>query len=214
MKQVITYPDPHLNTLCVEVGFGDDALRLHVHDLWETLKDLEGYGLASPQIGGRARVFVLQYENRKWVMVNPQIVVSTGSELMEESCFSLPRTWGRVTRATSITVTAQDEFGGPFRLDATGKLAQAIQHELDHLDGVLFIDRMGKMARKITLTRQRKHLKLAEKAAVARKAKEKVDMLAKEVQGWEDGTIKPTDEGWEVVDPGSDPPSEAEETEA
>ena len=131
--------------------FGDNLSEL-VADMFETMHNANGLGLAAPQIGVLQRVFVVEvpaeYDedgaelepSQQYVLVNPEIVRARGEEEMEEGCLSVPGYRGLVKRASQVTVKGQDVEGKPVRYRAEDLLAQAFQHELDHLDGVLYID--------------------------------------------------------------------------
>lgn len=119
----------------------DQYLERLVNDLWETMHDAPGVGLAAPQVGESVRVLVAQYEDNKVALVNPEIMKSDGEELGTEGCLSIPGFVGdNVPRATAITVKGRDPKGKEIRLQADGWWARVLQHEIDHLDGVLYID--------------------------------------------------------------------------
>ena len=118
-------------------------------DLWELLDDMketmhanDGMGLAGPQVGVLRRIAVVDVNNLYLELINPEITQSHGEEIEEEGCLSVGNFRGRVKRPYEITVSAYDRFGEPYSLNCVGWLARCICHELDHLDGVLFIDKM------------------------------------------------------------------------
>lgn len=116
----------------------------------EAMKEGRGIGLAAPQVGSLRRMFVTLIDGDKpRVFINPEIV-ATGEELAdyEEGCLSVPGVWADVKRPVTISVQAWNERGRPFRVDADGLLARVIQHEYDHLNGILFIDRLSELKRK------------------------------------------------------------------
>jgi len=133
--------------------FGDDLHRL-VDDLWDTLHMAHGVGLAAPQIGVLQRVIVVEIPPEvdedgreiapveRYVLVNPEIVRSRGAEEMDEGCLSVPGYRGKVIRATEVLVKALDANGRKVRYKGEDLLAQAFQHEIDHLDGILYLDRL------------------------------------------------------------------------
>jgi peptide deformylase len=133
------------------MSFGD-ALQSLIDDMIETMRANEGAGLAAPQIGIPARVVVVELpqgerqeeaeEAKLYVLCNPEIVRRQGEEEEVEGCLSLPGFAGEVPRATAVTVRAQDREGKPIRIEAQGLLARAFQHEIDHLQGRLYIDRV------------------------------------------------------------------------
>jgi peptide deformylase len=148
------YGDPILRQKADPVQeFTPELLDL-VRGMFECMYREEGIGLAAPQVGARMRLFVLDVgeegvERVKRAFVNPSIEERTGSVVGEEGCLSIPGIRADVKRAAHIKVTAQDEHGASFTLEAEGLLARAIQHETDHLDGVLFLDRLSPIQRKL-----------------------------------------------------------------
>ena len=144
----------------------DDELRQLIHDMFETMYAEEGIGLAAPQIGVSKRFFVMDVGEpgtRAQAIVNPLIVEESGSEKGEEGCLSLPGLIGEVERAARIVVEGHDPEGNPLRIEATDLVARCIQHEIDHLDGVLFIDRLSPIKRKMLLSKWKKQRKEAER---------------------------------------------------
>lgn len=147
---IVKYPDPFLRLKAKQVTVFDKDFQTLVNNMFETMREAPGVGLAAPQIHQSLRVVVIEYgdeedENlppRKYVLVNPHIVAR--SEEMEsevEGCLSVPGLAGVVERSLAVKVKAQNRFGKPITLKAEGWLARIIQHEMDHLDGVLYIDR-------------------------------------------------------------------------
>ena len=127
----------------VEV-FGDEIRQL-VEDLIETMYAHEGVGLAAPQVGIGRQVCVAnpsQRPGQEWVIINPVLQESGGRTATVEGCLSLPKTWGRVKRAARVRVSGYDQRGRPIEVAADGLLAIVLQHELDHLHGHLFLDRL------------------------------------------------------------------------
>jgi peptide deformylase len=152
IRPVRLYGDPVLRTKAAEVTRFDESLRSLASDMRDTMSAYNGIGLAANQIGVLERVLVvdvpLDDETRaRYTMVNPSIVKRAGSESGEEGCLSIPGIYEDVTRALKLTVQAVDEQGKAFEVEAEGYLARAIQHEVDHLDGVLFIDRLSPLRR-------------------------------------------------------------------
>jgi len=146
-RTILTYPDPFLATKAAPVARVNDALRALVRDLFETMYDANGIGLAATQVGVGKRVIVVDISpveegTRPVALVNPEIVERNGCIRGPEGCLSVPGVEGEVERAETIRVRALDETGNPVTLPASGLLARALQHEIDHLDGILFIDRM------------------------------------------------------------------------
>ena len=114
-----------------------------IEDMMDTLHDGEGLGLAAPQIGVTLRVIVLHMpDEAPFAVINPAIVKRIGEREVAEGCLSIPGYQGRIRRAVSVTVKGLDSQSKPQRIKATGMLAQALEHEIDHLDGILYIDRL------------------------------------------------------------------------
>jgi len=143
-----------LRQKAVPVAAPSDEIRRLVQDMFECLYREAGVGLAAPQVGISQRVFVVDVadddsERVKRAFVNPVIVERSGSMTGEEGCLSIPGLRADVKRAARVVVEATDENGAPFRLEAEGLLSRAIQHETDHLDGILFVDRLSAIQRKL-----------------------------------------------------------------
>ena len=146
------FPDPVLRVDCPPVETFDDELRRLVDDMVETMYAAPGVGLAAPQIGVEKRLAVVDVTVSKepealLVLVNPEIVESSGREVDFEGCLSIPQLSEKVARPTKVRVKAQNLDGEPFELEAEDFEARAICHELDHLDGVLFIDHLKGLRR-------------------------------------------------------------------
>jgi peptide deformylase len=138
-----TLPDPVLRKKARRVPAIDGSVRKLVHDMIETLHAEPGRaGLAAPQIGIPLRVIVigLPDEEEDMVIINPEMVRRRGERLIDEGCLSIPGYYGQIRRAESVTVKGRDVSGKEIRLKAEGLLAQALEHELDHLNGMLYID--------------------------------------------------------------------------
>ncbi len=141
---------PVLRERTVPVKEITDPLRSLVADMFETMYAAEGIGLAAPQVGRGDRVFVMDVDEDPLVMINPEIIEREGTERGEEGCLSIPEIFGDVDRATRIIVRALDLDGNAFELELMDLSARCVQHELDHLDGKLFIDYMSLIKRKFT----------------------------------------------------------------
>jgi peptide deformylase len=139
-----------------EVAGVDDETRRLIDDMFETMDAAKGVGLAANQVGVARRVAVIDAEGQRFAMVNPVIVAAEGRETGEEGCLSIPDIFGDVTRPARVTLEALDRDGHPFRLEAEALAARAIQHEVDHLDGILFLDHLGPLRRKMLLARWKK----------------------------------------------------------
>lgn len=134
--------DPLLRKKSKEVENINDRLKLLISDMYETMYDSKGVGLAAPQVGILKRVIVIDdYEENKLAMINPVIIESTGEEVALEGCLSVPSKQGNVKRSTFVKVEYLDETGEKKSLEAKDFFARIIQHELDHLDGILYIDK-------------------------------------------------------------------------
>ncbi len=147
---------PALRQRSAEVGkVGDDTRRL-VDDLFETMDAARGIGLAANQVGVADRVAVVGVEHDRLAMVNPVIVSAEGTDRAEEGCLSIPDVYAEVSRPARVVLEALDRSGLPYRLEAEGLLARAIQHEIDHLDGILFIDHLTALKRQLLLARYKR----------------------------------------------------------
>ena len=147
---VLEYPDPRLRTKARSVAIVDDAVRRLADDLLETMYAAPGIGLAATQVDVHERILVLDISPAKddpRCFINPEIVLQQGSAASEEGCLSVPGVNEEVERAEKITVRALDRDGQPFELEAEGLLAVCIQHEIDHLDGKLFVDYLSELKR-------------------------------------------------------------------
>lgn len=158
---IVKYPDPILQRPAAPVTEFDDELRKLVADMFESMYVAQGIGLAAPQIGVSKRLTVIDLSNKKdpkqkLVLINPEITLTEGKQFEEEGCLSLPDIRDKVRRAAHVKVRAQNEFGEWQEHDGTELLARAFQHEIDHLDGVLFIFRVSPLKRDLILRRIRK----------------------------------------------------------
>ncbi len=145
LRPILPITHPLLRQRAKRVRHFDAALRALVADMFETLHAADGAGLAGPQVGQALRVFVAAYEGRRLALVNPEIVARDGEERGPEACLSLPGYVGEgIPRAARIVVTGQDVRGKPLRVSAEGWYARILQHEIDHLDGILFTDHLDR----------------------------------------------------------------------
>ncbi|GHO86554.1 peptide deformylase [Dictyobacter formicarum] len=143
IRKIITTENPILRQKAKKVHHFDPSLPKLVEDMFETMRAANGVGLAGPQIAQSIRVFVAEYEDRKVAIFNPEIVKAEGEEKGPEGCLSIPGYIGEnIRRATKIVVKGQDVRGKAIRVNAEGWFARILQHEIDHLDGILFIDRL------------------------------------------------------------------------
>ncbi len=145
LRKIITFNNPILRQKAKKVHRFDPSLLKLVDDMFETMHNANGVGLAAPQIGMSIRVFVAEYEDRKVAVFNPEIVKAEGEALGTEGCLSIPGYVGdNIRRATKILVKGQDVHGKSIRVNAEGWFARILQHEIDHLDGILFTDRLDR----------------------------------------------------------------------
>ena len=162
---IITYPDPFLKTKTQPVAVVDDAVRKLIDDMAETMYSAPGIGLAATQVGVDQRILIYdisppEIEDGLQVLINPEIVDQGGSQLSEgEGCLSVPDFRADVNRFEWVRVTALDRDGRPIIIEDSGLHAIVLQHEIDHLDGVLFIDRISSLKREMYKRRVRKQLK-------------------------------------------------------
>ena len=167
IRDIVKYPDPILQRPTEKVAEFNDELRTLAADMFESMYKAQGIGLAAPQIGVSRRITVVdlsnkQNPNEKIVLVNPEIVHKEGRQVEEEGCLSLPEIRDKVVRAARVRVKAQDLDGNPIELDGTDLLARAFQHEIDHLDGILFPWRLSALKRDLILRKIRKLQKSGE----------------------------------------------------
>src|SRR5579875_460109 len=146
IRKIITTENPILRQKAKKVHRFDPSMQKLVNDLFETMYAANGVGLAAPQIAQSIRVFVAEYEGQKVAMFNPEIVKAEGEERGPEGCLSIPGYVGEnIRRAAKVIVKGQDARGKNIRVNAEGWFARVLQHEIDHLDGILFIDRLDSM---------------------------------------------------------------------
>ncbi|MBP1562427.1 MAG: peptide deformylase [Oscillospiraceae bacterium] len=146
LREIFKFGDDILRKKCREVTKFDDKLAELLDDMADTLKNADGVGLAAPQVGILRRVCIIDVRDGKGVLelINPEILEKSGSQTGNEGCLSAPGEWCEVVRPATVKVRAFDRHGKEFTLEASELKARAICHEVDHLDGVLFIDRVEK----------------------------------------------------------------------
>jgi peptide deformylase len=144
---------PVLRQRSEEIAGVDAEVRRLIDDLFETMDAAKGVGLAANQVGIARRVAVVGVDDARLAMVNPVLVSAEGRDRAEEGCLSIPDVYGEVARPERVVLEATGRDGRPFRLEAEGLLARAIQHEIDHLDGILFIDHLGALKRQLLVSR-------------------------------------------------------------
>ncbi len=167
LREVLQFPDPRLKRKAEPVGEVTDALRVLADDMLDVMYDEPGIGLAAPQVGESVRLIVLDTEwteegaeRSPQVVVNPEIVHREGRIVWTEGCLSVPDFTAEVERAERVVVRGLDLEGRPFEEDAQELRAVCFQHELDHLDGVLFIDRISRLKRSLYVKKRKKALRL------------------------------------------------------
>lgn len=145
IQKIITAENPILRQKGKKVHRFDSSIQKLIDDMFETMHAAHGAGLAAPQIALSLRVFVAEYEDRKVAMVNPEIIKAEGEEIGTEACLSIPGYAGdNIRRAANVIVRGQDARGKPIKVRAEGWFARILQHEIDHLDGILFLDRLDR----------------------------------------------------------------------
>ena len=147
---VLIYPDERLRTVCQPVAEINDEIRKIVDDMFETMYKEEGIGLAAPQVNIQQRIITIDLDSEKSNQIglmNPEILERSGETGIEEGCLSIPGFRGLVPRKEKVTVKALKRDGNEFTLEADGLLAICIQHEIDHLNGVLFVDYLSPLKR-------------------------------------------------------------------
>jgi peptide deformylase len=159
---ILEYPDPRLRKKAEAVTTVDDALRQLIDDMLETMYAKNGVGLAATQVDVHKRLIVLDVSEARdsaLVLINPEILSADGEGPGEEGCLSLPGIYDKLTRASRIRVRALDRDGRSFEMDAEGLLAVCIQHEIDHLEGKLFVDYLSELKRQLIRRRLEKERK-------------------------------------------------------
>ena len=160
---ILRFPDPRLHTVAAPVAEVDDTIRRLIDDMAETMYEAPGIGLAATQVDVHRRVVVIDVSEERTellALVNPVIVARSGEQVCEEGCLSVPGVYDKVSRAEQVTVEALDRDGKPFSLEADGLLAVCIQHEIDHLDGKVFVEYLS------LLKQNRIKTRLAKKARI------------------------------------------------
>jgi len=148
IRTILHFPDPRLRTVAKPVAEVDGTIKTLVEDMAETMYDAPGIGLAATQINVHQRVLIIDISPEKndlHVFINPEILEKRGEEEMEEGCLSVPGIYETVRRADWVRVRALDETGQEFELEIDGLLAVCIQHEIDHLDGKVFVDYLSRL---------------------------------------------------------------------
>ncbi len=161
IHEVVKYPDPVLAKRGEAITEFGPELKALVDEMFDSMYAAQGIGLAAPQISLSKRITVIDVSfkkdpEQKIALINPEVVERTGKQVEEEGCLSLPEIREKVERAAWVKVRAQDVTGKWFEVEGEELLARALQHEIDHLDGVLFIDRISRLKRELVLRKIRK----------------------------------------------------------
>jgi peptide deformylase len=159
--KIVKYPEPVLQQPGEPVTEFDEELRKLAANMFETLYASEGIGLAAPQVGVSKRLLVIDLTlgkdpKSRLVLINPEIIFHEGRQYEEEGCLSFPEIREKVVRSAKVRIRAQDEYGKWFEMDGDDLLARCFQHEIDHVDGMLFIFRMSALKRDLNLRKIRK----------------------------------------------------------
>jgi len=166
IREIRKYPDPVLRAKTEQVRTFDASLQRLIEDMVETMHAAPGVGLAANQVGVSLQLAVIDVSGREEkeprrapvVLINPEVLALEGSVVAEEGCLSIPEYFADVKRAARLKVRALDRSGKPFEVEADGLLAKALQHEIDHLNGILFVDRLSPLKKSIFRRRLKKAL--------------------------------------------------------
>ena len=142
IREIVVVEDKRLRTKCPKVPRVDASIQLLIDDMVDTMREAPGIGLAAPQVGVLLRVIVCEVDENLHCLVNPEIIRMEGEQVGNEGYLSIPGYIGEVRRAEKVTVKAKNRAGKDVRIKAEGLLARCLQHEIDHIDGVLFTDRL------------------------------------------------------------------------
>ncbi|THK41625.1 peptide deformylase [Methylophaga sp. SB9B] len=162
LLNILHFPDPRLRQKALPIKKVDDDIRQLAHDMLETMYDAPGIGLAATQVNEQKRLIVIDVSEEKdspLFLINPELLVTEGERDFEEGCLSVPEAYEMVTRADKIRVRALNLQGEMFEMEADGILATCIQHEMDHLEGKLFVDYLSNLKRQRIKKRLEKHQK-------------------------------------------------------
>jgi peptide deformylase len=166
IRKIIQYPEPLLRLKAKKVETFDDELKVLVADMAETMWNAPGVGLAAPQVAESVRVIVVDVsapdaeEKTHMALINPEIIEHEGTQFDEEGCLSVPELTAQVERYKKVTVAYRTEDGTERRLTTEDRFAVVLQHEIDHLNGVLFIDRLSPLKRNLYKKKRRKMLEM------------------------------------------------------
>ncbi len=156
---ILKYPDKRLRTIAKPVVIVDETIKQQVKDMFETMYEAPGIGLAATQVNFHQRIIVIDVSdqcNEPICLINPEVIEKSGEIQWEEGCLSVPDYYENVIRANDIKVQALNQHGETFELEASEMLSVCIQHEIDHLDGILFVDHLSKLKQKRLKTKTEK----------------------------------------------------------
>lgn len=159
LLNVLRYPDPRLHKVARKVERVDDEIRKLINDMTGTMYNAPGVGLAATQVNVHLRIIIIdtsETRDQLQVFINPELMSASGEVEREEGCLSVPGVYEKVLRAERVTVRALDAAGRPFTLEATDLLAVCIQHEMDHLEGKVFVEKLSRLKQSRILARLRK----------------------------------------------------------
>lgn len=162
IRNIVYIPDPRLRQVSKPVEVFDDNLQQLIDDMFETMYDVRGVGLAAPQIGINIRLSVVDCsgdKSQQLVLVNPEIIKSGELQDFQEGCLSVPGAYGTVRRAGEVTLRAQNRHGEFYEMEADGLLAECFQHEIDHLNGKVFIDYLSPVKRQMARKKVEKYVR-------------------------------------------------------
>ncbi|MBK8010767.1 MAG: peptide deformylase [Deltaproteobacteria bacterium] len=170
LLEILTWPDKRLAAKSTNVDQVDDEIRKLIDDMFETMYFAEGVGLAAPQVGVTKRIIVVDCGVREseesspltakepLAIINPEVTIQDGKIAWEEGCLSVPGYTEEVERSAKVTVTGLDREGKPITIEAEGLLSVCLQHEIDHLEGVLFVDRLSRLKQEMAKKKLRKQM--------------------------------------------------------
>lgn len=172
LREILTFPDPRLALTAEPVKEVDDEIRQLIDDMFETMYDAEGVGLAAPQVGVSKRVIVVDCGPREEeqhplqpsqpvALVNPEVASAEGKITWEEGCLSVPGYYDEVERAANVVIKGLDRDGNPVEIAAEGLLGVCLQHEIDHLNGTLFLDHLSRLKQTMVKKKLRRQAEAA-----------------------------------------------------
>lgn len=163
IRKILYLPDARLRSVAKPVVDFNDDLQVLIDDMFETMYSVNGVGLAAPQIGVSLRLSVIDVigdKSQQIVIINPEIISSSGEKEYDEGCLSVPGAYDKVVRAQKVTVKALDREGKPFEITGENLLAECLQHEIDHMNGKLFVDLLSPLKRAVARRKMDKYKRL------------------------------------------------------